>query len=56
MDKIIKTKDSEYKISFRDKTYFLEKKMGAWYNKSWQPIYRTVNKTMFIKHISRVLV
>lgn len=58
MDKIVKAKDSVYRIRFdyNNKNYYLEKRMGRWYNRHWATILRTINKTIFIKIVSKELV
>ena len=56
MDKIIKTENSIYRIRFENKTYFLEKKYGSWYNKKWSVVYKTTNRTLFKKQVTLYLV
>jgi hypothetical protein len=56
MGKIIKTQDAKYRVRFENKTYYLEKRYGRWYNKKWAILFMTINKTLFIKQINKYLV
>ena len=55
MGKIIKAKDSIYRVRFENKTYYLEKRYGRWYNRKWAIVYMTINKTLFIKQLNKYI-
>ena len=56
MGKVIKVKDRTYRIRFYNTFYYLEEQKGRWYNKTWQEIYKSTNKTLFIKKLNTYLV
>lgn len=56
MGKVIKIKDVTYRIRYDSPMYFLEKKVGRWYNKKWITTFKSANKTLFIKRLNTYLV
>ena len=56
MGKIIKKNDEVFQIRFEYPHYSLEQRVGKWYNRKWNVLYKTINKTLFIKKLNTYLV
>lgn len=54
-DKYLLISKKLYRIRFNKKTYYWEQRTGKWYNRKWIVKFMTINKTQFIRYVSKML-
>lgn len=54
--KTFNIKDEKYCIHYDGAVYHLSHRVGKWYNRRWEIIYSSQNKTLFRRRITDILV
>lgn len=49
-------KGTPYRITFENKFYILESSYGTWWNRKWRTVYKSTNKTLFNKQVTKLLI